>query len=385
MNYLEKNYSFGTVYCYIVWPGQDYIRFELNRMPTTQLLPQFALQLPGCEFDCAINGGLFKYTRGDAIMDVAVMDGANINENSDGWKNNVLDIVSKSGIEMNAIATSTELAINNYHLARGGNYYHFEASNVEDPKKTLTVVMDNSNDASIKAAKALYDEHAARTMIGVRRSGEVVFVVTYAEINGDQQLQILKDLNCIKAVNLDGSYSSDMYVKDHKIPKNTRPIRDAICCYKIKGVLMLLDGSAARIRDNVQGNILKTVNKTGIISVNDFYDWKAGDGYRWCWGVGGTSAASTTGAFQYDPAVMHPVGITESGNLYMHLESSAARIRAGVQGTILTTVPKGTDIVIKEFLPLKASDGYYWCKGQYGSTVGYFQYDPAVMYPHGNV
>lgn len=149
----------------------------------------------------------------------------------------------------------------------------------------------------------------------------------------------------------------------------------------VNSVKMVLTGSAARIRNDVQGSVLVTVPNGGEIQVQDFYDWKATDNYRWCWG----SYGGYNGAFQYDPAVMHPVGTTGRGLLKMRLEKSAARLRSSVQGTVLITVPNGSEIVITEFLPSKASDNYYWCVGSYNGTTGYFQYDPAVMFPCGNV
>ena len=149
----------------------------------------------------------------------------------------------------------------------------------------------------------------------------------------------------------------------------------------VNSVKMVLTGSAARLRNDVQGTVLVTAPNGSSIQVQDFYDWKASDQYRWCWG----SYGGYNGAFQYDPAVMHPEGTTSRGLLKMKLEKSAARLRSAVQGTVLLTVPVGGEIYITEFLSGKASDGYYWCRGTYNGTSGYFQYDPAVMFPYGNV
>lgn len=145
-------------------------------------------------------------------------------------------------------------------------------------------------------------------------------------------------------------------------------------------VVMQLTSSAARLRDTAQGNILKTVSKGQSITIKDFYDWKATDGYRWCWGV----HEGIEGAFQYDPDVMHPVGKSVSNLLCMQLHGSPARLRSSVQGNILVTIPNNSEILIEEFLPNKAADGFYWCKGSYNGQNGYFQYDPAVMFPKGN-
>lgn len=87
------------------------------------------------------------------------------------------------------------------------------------------------------------------------------------------------------------------------------------------------------------------------------------------------------GTFQYDPAVMMPIGKPETRKYKMKLHGSAARLRSSIRGTILTTVPNYNDIEIIEFINGKQSNGYQWCYNEYNGIRGYFQYDPTVMYP----
>lgn len=140
---------------------------------------------------------------------------------------------------------------------------------------------------------------------------------------------------------------------------------------------MHLTGSAARLRnDVVNGNILTTIPNGTTFEVVGLYSWNASDGYKWGWG----KYNGVEGYFQYDPAVMNPVGYGLE-SFKMRLTGSAARLRSTIQETILTTVPNGSTIQIDEFIDGKQSDGYQWCYGHYNGTYGYFQYDPAVMYP----
>lgn len=140
---------------------------------------------------------------------------------------------------------------------------------------------------------------------------------------------------------------------------------------------MHLTGSAARLRaDVVNGNILTTIPNGTTFEIVGLYSWNASDGYKWGWG----KYNGVEGYFQYDPAVMNPVGYGLK-SFKMRLTGSAARLRSTIQGTILTTVPNGSTIQIDEFIDGKQSDGYQWCYGHYNGTYGYFQYDPAVMFP----
>ncbi|MCI6271949.1 MAG: hypothetical protein MR601_03270 [Erysipelotrichaceae bacterium] len=66
----------------------------------------------------------------------------------------------------------------------------------------------------------------------------------------------------------------------------------------------------------------------------------------------------------------------------MKLTGSAARLRTSVvNGKVNITAPNGSEIKVLEFLKSVQSDGYQWCYGVYNGVYGYFQHDPAVMYP----
>lgn len=69
-------------------------------------------------------------------------------------------------------------------------------------------------------------------------------------------------------------------------------------------------------------------------------------------------------------------------NYKMRLFNSAANIRTRpVNGTVINTVPNGSDISIIQFGKIKESDGYQWFQGTYNGYTGFLQYDPAVMFP----
>lgn len=145
----------------------------------------------------------------------------------------------------------------------------------------------------------------------------------------------------------------------------------------ISSVQMVLSGSAARIRNDVLGTELTIVPKGGRIQVIDMYDWKAADGYRWCWGVGN----GVTGAFQYDPAVMYPLGSPNPNhnNLWMKVFSGNAPMHntpAGVQNGIVAYT--GTEIKILRFVDAN------WFYGELAGQTGYFLYAKSNMFPHGN-
>lgn len=376
--YFTKTINGKTAHCYSVYPN-EYRRFELNTGNNAPL-PTFYYQLPGCELVAAINGGVFKiYADLQEIVKpigVVVQDGVSYSAGYGDSYDNVLDFVSETGIGGTMWDTVTsECTKYPKHLARSGNVYSFTRNN-----STVNVSFSSSD----PNAQATYNESAKRTMIGLRADKSVVLICIVDPVTGEEQKSFVNELNLTHAVNLDGGGSSGIYVKGQYQNDFTRVITDAICVYKITGVQMLLDDSAARIRDNVQGNVLSTQKQKSWINVKDFYDWKASDNYRWCWGNTGING-KIEGAFQYDPKVMHPVGVSNSGLLKMKLFGSAARLRTSVQGSVNITVPNGEEIIITEFLPEKASDGYYWCKGLYNGISGYFQYDPDVMFPYGNV
>lgn len=143
-------------------------------------------------------------------------------------------------------------------------------------------------------------------------------------------------------------------------------------------VYMKLTGSAAHLRsDVVNGSIKTTVPLGQQIEVIGLYSWNASDNYKWGYGKWN----GYEGYFQYDPYVMNPVGYPTFEKYKMRLFGSAARIRSSIQGAILTTVDNYNDIYIDQFIDGKQSDGYQWCQGHFNETYGYFQYDPAVMFP----
>ena len=143
-------------------------------------------------------------------------------------------------------------------------------------------------------------------------------------------------------------------------------------------VYMKLTGSAARLRsDVVNGSIKTTVPVGQQIEVIGLYSWNASDGYKWGYGRWN----GYEGYFQFDPYVMNPVGHPSFETYKMHLFGSAARIRSSIMGTILTTVDNYNDIYIDQFIDGKQSDGYQWCRGHFNGVYGYFQFDPAVMFP----
>lgn len=157
-----------------------------------------------------------------------------------------------------------------------------------------------------------------------------------------------------------------------------------------KSLKMVLTGSAARIRENAgpQYKELTLVPKGSSIEIYNFYSWIADDGYRWCWGT----YNGVTGAFQYDPNVMHPegsVGTNTSPYIMMKLDSSAARIRINQVGDVLTTAQIGDSMIIDEFNDSIASDGYRWVRVRYSPSenrnivyTGWIQYDSSVMHPY---
>lgn len=159
-----------------------------------------------------------------------------------------------------------------------------------------------------------------------------------------------------------------------------------------KNLRMVLTGSAAAIRSDAYSSDYKIIVPNGNqISIDNFYSWEKqesdGSKYRWCWGT----YNGITGAFQYDPAVMHPEGSVGSAMyppIRMQLDSSSARIRISQVGDILTTVPTGESLLVEEFNDAIASDGYRWVRVQYtagtsGITyTGWIQYDPSVMHPY---
>ena len=90
-----------------------------------------------------------------------------------------------------------------------------------------------------------------------------------------------------------------------------------------------------------------------------------------------------TGYMQYDRELMNTWG-SGGESLYVHLDSSAARIRTSpVNGSILVTIPANSTARVISINENKSSDGYRWMQVIYGSTNGWMQYDPKVMHFYG--
>ena len=226
-----------------------------------------------------------------------------------------------------------------------------------------------------------------RSMIGQKSNGTIVLACSTSPLTAHEQYTIFKNIGCTSGFNLDGGGSRQLYCNGSYVFNNSsRPLTNAIIVtnYSVPPAgdksnicFMHLTSSAARLRaDVVNGNILTTIPNGTTFEVVGLYSWNASDGYKWGWG----KYNGVEGYFQYDPAVMNPVGYGLK-SFKMRLTGSAARLRSTIQGTILTTVPNGSTIQIDEFIDGKQSDGYQWCYGHYNGTYGYFQYDPTVMYP----
>lgn len=315
-----------------------------------------------------INGGLFVQTNFENIVGVYKDSNGNIrgDENDTGpkilWNGSSLSL---DWLKINELSS--------YDWVRSAAYYGFLFNG------------EQSNDY-LPENQGYYEGYSERSMIGQKADGTIVLAATHKNkwMNGPLQAQVMKNLGCVIGLNLDGGGSSQLYVNGAEQIGNTRPISDAIViCEKNTtptedGCKMHLISSAANLRaDVVNGTIKTTIPNGTTFDVVGLYSWNASDGYKWGYGKWN----GYEGYFQYDPAVMRPTGNVEGLNYKMRLFGSAARIRDSIMGTILTTVPNYNDIVIDAFIDALASDGYQWCRGHFGSTYGYFQYDPAVMFP----
>ncbi|MEG0077420.1 MAG: hypothetical protein RR700_06230 [Anaerorhabdus sp.] len=142
-------------------------------------------------------------------------------------------------------------------------------------------------------------------------------------------------------------------------------------------VKMVLHGSAARTRSDVMGTERTIVAKGGTIEVIDLYDWKAGDGYRWGWGIGN----GISGAFQYDPNVMYPLGSPNPAhnNLWMKVLADNVPMYYTISGAQTGVFAyNGSSIKIIEFVSSS------WFYGEFQGRRGYFLYNRGIMYPYGN-
>ena len=256
--------------------------------------------------------------------------------------------------------------LSNYDWFRTNAYYCFLRDGAEV----------NDIDTNYTGA-ALLDNPDTRSMIGMN-STAYILAVTTASLTRHDQAHIMQGLGCTEGFNLDGGGSRQLVVNGTMVAGDSteRSVTDAIVVPK--KFRMHFYGSSGRIRDDIpNGNTQIIIPNNSYIEVANLYSWTASDGYRWGWGT----YAGVTGYFQYDPAVMHPVGKVPHNWYRMVLTGSAAAIRKSVLGVVETVVPNGQNITIEEFLPSLAADGYYWCKGSWGNHRGYFQFDPEVMYP----
>lgn len=231
-----------------------------------------------------------------------------------------------------------------------------------------------------------------RSMIGQKSNGNIILAATTKSINGEQQAEVLKSLGCVNGANLDGGGSRQLIIKaENSSPiEIKRQVPNAILVFNKQSTdpkptptgkcTMKLFGSAARLRDNVVDGTEKILIPNGSeFEVVGLYSWKASDGYRWGYGKWG----GKEGYFQYDPYVMMPLGNNlDTLNYKMRLFNSKANIREKpVNGTVITTVPNGSDITIIQFGKIKESDGYQWFQGSFNGKEGFIQYDPSVMFP----
>lgn len=146
---------------------------------------------------------------------------------------------------------------------------------------------------------------------------------------------------------------------------------------------MQLHSSAATLRTSPMGSKIVVIPNGSTFEINKFQSAMRSDGYRWVEAYYWMNNNNQFGYCQYDPVVMYPYGYYDIGAFTnMRLDSSAARIRNDVMGAIIITVPVGQNIKTTNFFAELQSDGYRWNSGSYSGHEGYYQYDPAVMYPY---
>lgn len=321
-----------------------------------------------------INGGLFSK---DNVVGILKTSSGEIIGEGDS---NVPYILCKDS----QITSDWNLSHDNlkkYDWARSAAYYGF----LNDGNYGEFTLVPNVEDG--------INQKKYRSMIGQKSNGNIIIASTTKKVNGKEQADALINLGCTIGLNLDGGSSTQLYTENNYIVSalhSHRKITDALLVFekKVEPIVptptgkcsMKLFGSAARLRDNVvDGNIITTIPNGTEFDVIGIYSWKAADGYRWGYGKWN----GYEGYFQYDPAVMMPLGSDlNTLNYKMRLFNSAARIRTKpVNGNVLTTVPNGNDITIIQFGKIKESDGYQWFQGSFNGITGFLQYDPAVMFP----
>ncbi|MEG0177055.1 MAG: N-acetylmuramoyl-L-alanine amidase [Anaerorhabdus sp.] len=70
-------------------------------------------------------------------------------------------------------------------------------------------------------------------------------------------------------------------------------------------VSMVLESTPARLRENVQGNVILVMPEKSSVIIDEFLSDIASDGFRWCKG----DFFGKKGYFQYDPLFMYPVNV----------------------------------------------------------------------------
>ena len=247
---------------------------------------------------------------------------------------------------------------------------------------------NSDNPSEYPYGKNNYEAEKTRSFIGQKTNGTIIFATTTSgSLTADEQASFLFDLGYDIGINLDGGSSRKLVCKTstgtiEKGETNPQVLNALVAVRKTGSSLkMKFTGSIGYIRDNVvNGSPLTFIPNGASVPVINLYGWTASDGYRWGWG----EYNNISGYFQYDPAVMHPEGIVPNENYHMVLTGSSAAIRCAVMGdvnTLQTVVLSGQNIRILEFIPHLCSDGYYWCRGKWLTYEGYFQYNPAVLYP----
>lgn len=314
-----------------------------------------------------INGGLFLVNGDKSLIGVAKDVNGNIDGDSNtygpniAWSNGQL---TQMWNKVNEINADWVLSPAYYWFLRDGNYV--------------------SGDA-MPGYENLIFQADTRSMIGQKNDGTIILASTTEPITGEQQATVLKALGCNNGVNLDGGGSRQLILKSSTTSpiECLRSVPNAILVVNRTGqgkCTMKLFGSAARLRkDVVNGEQVAMIPNGSEFEVIGLYSWKASDGYRWGYGKWN----GYEGYFQYDPYVMMPLGnYLNTLNYKMRLFNSAANIRTRpVNGTVINTVPNGSDISIIQFGKIKESDGYQWFQGTYNGYTGFLQYDPAVMFP----
>jgi exopolysaccharide biosynthesis protein len=171
----------------------------------------------------AINGGYFtddagaqQWTSNGGIPTGYLMSEGNEKHNDVGEASTPIVAITKEGEMLVGDITIAEL----------------QKKNVTEAMSYIATLVVNGRAAAIEVDEGT----SPRTMIGQRRDGAIVFVVLDSKLPGariaatlKEAQQVMLDLNCLTAVNLDGGKSTTMYLNGEVInnPSNAlgeRPI-----------------------------------------------------------------------------------------------------------------------------------------------------------------